>query len=132
MDAKLGSVLEEFEVALRVKLSGYDGMPDEVKIALLDMAYNLGPTGLLKGYPHMLGALETGSWAEAAADCSREGISEPRNAWTRQQFLAGVVATIRAETGARVAAEVEAIEGAPDGWLRRILRGLRGLPKSGK
>jgi GH24 family phage-related lysozyme (muramidase) len=132
MDAKLRSVLEEFEVALRAKLSGYDSMPDEVKIALLDMAYNLGPTGLLKGYPHMLGAVETGLWAEAAADCSREGISEARNAWTRQQFLAGVVATIRAEVGARVAAEVDAIEGAPEGGLRRISRGLRRLMKPGR
>jgi GH24 family phage-related lysozyme (muramidase) len=113
MDAKLSAVLTEFEATLRAKLTGYDALPDGVKMALLDMAYNLGPEGLLKGYPRMIHAVETGAWAEAAAECARGGINAARNAWTRQQFLSAVVATIKAEA--------EAVEG----WLRRVWRGVK-------
>ena len=126
IDAKLSSVLTEFEATLRQKLGGYDGLPDGVKMALLDMAYNLGPAGLLTGYPHMLNAIETGSWSQAAAECTREGISAARNSWTRAQFLSTVVDSIRAEARAEVRAEVKAIEKAPASWfgkLRKLLFG---------
>jgi GH24 family phage-related lysozyme (muramidase) len=100
IDARLGAVLTEFEATLRAKLAVYNTLPDPVKMALLDMAYNLGPEGLLKGYPRMLHAVETGAWAQAAGECARAGIGEARNAWARQQFLSAVVATIRAEVEA--------------------------------
>jgi len=126
IDEKLNSILAEFEATLRAKLPGYDRMPDGVKMALLDMAYNLGPAGLLTGYPHMLNAIETGSWSQAAAECTREGISAARNSWTRAQFLSTVVDSIRAEARAEVRAEVKAIEKAPASWfgkLRKLLFG---------
>jgi GH24 family phage-related lysozyme (muramidase) len=113
IDAKLSAVLTGFEATLRAHLAGYDALPDGVKMALLDMAYNLGPEGLLKGYPKMIHAVETGAWAEAAAECARGGINAARNAWTRQQMLAGVVGTIKAEA--------EAMEG----WLRRVWHGVK-------
>ena len=69
IDEKLSAVLAGFEATLRAKLAGYDALPDGVKMALLDMAYNLGPEGLLEGYPRMIHAVETGAWAEAAAEC---------------------------------------------------------------
>lgn len=87
IDAKLLQTLQGFEGQLRAALPNYDGFPPTVKMALLDMAYNLGPVGLLKGYPHMLAAVSQGQWATAAANCSRVGPSPARNAWTRQQFL---------------------------------------------
>jgi GH24 family phage-related lysozyme (muramidase) len=126
IDAKLKAVLTEFEGTLRAKLPEYDKLPDVVKMALLDMAYNLGPAGLLTGYPRLLHAVDTGSWAQAAAECARGGISEARNAWTRLQFLSAVVATIRAEVGAKMAAEAEAVEEAPVGWFGRLRRLLSG------
>jgi GH24 family phage-related lysozyme (muramidase) len=113
MDAKLSAVLTGFEATLRAKLTGYDALPDGVKMALLDMAYNLGPAGLLEGYPKMIHAVETGAWALAAAQCAREGINAARNAWTRQQMLAAVVDAIKAEA--------EAVEG----WLRRVWRWVK-------
>jgi hypothetical protein len=116
---KLGAVLEGFEATLRAGLAGYDALPDGVKMALLDMAYNLGPDGLLKGYPRMLRAVETGNWAQAAAECGRNGISAARNAWTSKQFLSAVVATIKAEA--------EAIETKAAGWVKRLGRWVHGL-----
>jgi GH24 family phage-related lysozyme (muramidase) len=117
IDERLSVILMGFETTLRAHLAGYDKLPDGVKMALLDMAYNLGPEGLLKGYPHMLHAVETGAWTQAAADCARGGINATRNAWTRQQMLSAVVTTIKAEA--------EAESKAAEGWLKKCLRLLR-------
>jgi GH24 family phage-related lysozyme (muramidase) len=117
IDEKLSAVLTGFEATLRAKLSGYDALPDGVKMALLDMAYNLGPAGLLEGYPRMVHAVETGAWAQAAAECARGGINAARNAWTREQMLSGVVGAIHAEA--------EALKQEAEGWLRRVWRGVK-------
>ena len=116
IDAKLTAVLEAFESSLRANLPHYDTFPGPVKMALLDMIYNLGPEGLFRGFPHLIAAIEAGAWTQAAECCLRRGPSPARNAWTRQQFLNAVVGTIKAEaeswwTRFRL-------------WLRRILRGI--------
>ncbi|WP_433971971.1 glycoside hydrolase family protein [Tunturiibacter lichenicola] len=110
IDAKLTSVLEGFEADLRTQLPHYDTFPDTVKMALLDMIYNLGPAGLFKGFPHLIAAVDAGAWAEAAECCMRRGPSAARNAWTREQFLDAVVTTIKAET---------------ETWLKRIWGRIR-------
>jgi GH24 family phage-related lysozyme (muramidase) len=124
IDEKLSAVLTSFETTLRAKLTGYDALPDGVKMALLDMAYNLGPAGLLDGYPKMIHAVETGAWAQAAAECVRGGINAARNAWTRQQMMSAVVGTIQAEA--------DAVEKAAGSWLRRVWRGVKRMLRIGK
>jgi hypothetical protein len=79
-------------------------------MALLDMIYNLGPAGLFKGFPHLIAAIQTGAWAQAAEHCLRRGPGPTRNNWTRQQFLSAVVGTIKAEA---------------EGWLNRIWDRIR-------
>jgi GH24 family phage-related lysozyme (muramidase) len=120
LDEKLSEVLTSFEVILRKRLTGYDGLPDGIKMALLDMAYNLGPAGLLEGYPRMIHAVETDAWAAAAAECARGGINAARNAWTRQQMLGAVVGTLQAEAE------------AAEGWLRRVWRGVKRFLRWGR
>ena len=110
IDAKLTTVLQGFEADLRTQFPHYDGLPDGVKMALLDMIYTLGPAGLFKGFPHLMAAVETGNWTQAAAYCMRRGPSAARNAWTKEQFLSAVVTTIKAEA---------------ESLLARILRRLR-------
>jgi GH24 family phage-related lysozyme (muramidase) len=110
IDARLSAVLQGFEADLRTQIPHYDGLSDGVKMALLDMIYNLGPAELFKGFPHLMAAVESGSWAQAAACCMRRGPSAERNAWTREQFLSAVVTTIKAEA---------------EGWLTRIRLRLR-------
>jgi GH24 family phage-related lysozyme (muramidase) len=110
IDAKLSSVLEGFEAELRTEFPHYDTLPDSVKMALLDMIYNLGPAGLFKGFPHLIAAVQTGAWSQAAEHCMRRGPGEARNNWTREQFLSAVVGTIKAEA---------------EGWLTRIWRRIR-------
>ena len=128
IDERLNQVLTGFEATLRARLANYDKLPDGVKMALLDMTYNLGPEGLLKGYPHMLHAVETGAWAQAAAECARGGINAARNAWTRQQMLAAVVGTIKAEVGT----EAEVAETVAEGWLKKCWRILRRVLRWGR
>ena len=96
IDRLLRTVLTGFEGRLREALPQYDALPDGVKMALLDMIYNLGPAGLLKGFPKMLDAVRAGDWARAAACCERRGPGAARNAWTRQMLLANVVGSVKA------------------------------------
>jgi GH24 family phage-related lysozyme (muramidase) len=110
IDAKLTSVLAGFEADLKAQFPHYDGLPDGVKMALLDMIYNLGPAGLFKGFPHLVAAIQTGAWAQAAQHCMRRGPGTARNDWTREQFLSAVVGTIQAEA---------------ESWLTRIWRQMR-------
>jgi len=115
IDAKLSSVLQRFEGDLKKEFPHYDTLPDGIKMALLDMIYNLGPAGLFNGFPHLIAAVQTGSWAQAAEHCMRRGPGAARNNWTRQQFLSAVVGTIKAEA---------------EGWLTRISRRLRQIGKN--
>jgi GH24 family phage-related lysozyme (muramidase) len=110
IDAKLSSVLQAFEADLRTEFPHYDAFPDGVKMALLDMIYNLGSAGLFKGFPHLVAAVQTEAWAKAAEHCARRGPGPARNTWTQQQFLSAVVGTIKAEA---------------EGWLTRILGRIR-------
>jgi GH24 family phage-related lysozyme (muramidase) len=121
IDAKLTAVLQNFETNLRAHLPQYDAFPDGIKMALLDMIYNLGPEGLFKGFPHFIAAVEAQFWAQAAGDCLRHGPSPARNAWTRQQFLDAVVGAIKAEA--------ESVLTRFGRWLRHILSGLLRLGK---
>jgi GH24 family phage-related lysozyme (muramidase) len=121
IDARLSVILQQFEATLRVRIPHYDALPDTVKMALLDMIYNLGPAGLFKGFPHLITAVDNSAWAQAAANCMRHGPSAERNAWTREQFLSAVVTEIKAQA---------------EGLLTRIwlrlrltLSGLFGRPK---
>jgi GH24 family phage-related lysozyme (muramidase) len=110
IDTKLSSVLAGFEAELRGQFPHYDALPDGIKMALLDMIYNLGPAGLFKGFPHLVAAIQTGAWQQAAEHCMRRGPSAARNNWTREQFLSAVIGTIRAEA---------------ESWLTRIWGRMR-------
>jgi GH24 family phage-related lysozyme (muramidase) len=121
IDAKLTAVLQGFEADLRKQIPRYDALPDAVKMALLDMIYNLGPAGLFKGFPHLMAAVETGAWTQAAANCMRHGPGPERNAWTREQFLSAIVTEIKAEAEGLLSRI----------WLRLrlIMSGLFGWPR---
>ena len=114
--------MEGFEGELRSKLSGYDAFPAPVKLALLDMAYNLGPVGLLHGYPTLIAAVEAGNWAKAAANCFRHGPGAVRNQWTQDMYLQNVVGSLKAEAEGglkRFGYGVLGMGAAAVDWLRR-------------
>ena len=72
--------------ARRLVILGFEALPNPWKMALLDMAFNLGLKGLLDGYPRMLAAVQAGNGQMAAVESHRNGIGDARNAWTRNQF----------------------------------------------
>ena len=110
IDAKLISILEGFESDLKAQFPNYDNLPDGVKMALLDMIYNLGPAGLFKGFPRLMAAVQSGACTQAAEHCIRRGPALARNDWTREQFLSAVVGTIKAEA---------------ESWMTRIWSRMR-------
>lgn len=114
VDGKLIAVLEAFERVLRERLNGYDSMPQTAKLALLDMAYNLGPEGLFREYPRMMEAVGVGAWAKAAGECLRHGPGPVRNAWTKAMFL-----------DAAAGGEIAAVSARAEGWLSGIWRKVR-------
>jgi GH24 family phage-related lysozyme (muramidase) len=116
INAKLLSVLQGFEADLRAEFANYDSFPDPIKLALLDMIYNLGANGLFKGFPHLISAIKTRNWSLAADHCTRRGPAPARNDWTKEQFLS-VASTIKAEA---------------ESWVERIwsrIRLIRNRPR---
>jgi GH24 family phage-related lysozyme (muramidase) len=73
----------------------FDSFPDDAKVALFDMIYNLGAghgkmrhhraTGL-RAYVTMNAAINRGDWGTAAKHCLRHGIPATRNHATAQLF----------------------------------------------
>jgi GH24 family phage-related lysozyme (muramidase) len=78
--------VKEFDKALRATYLNYDTYPEPVKLALLDMIYNIGPTQLFGEFKHFGEAVNAQDWRTAAARCHRIGPSAKRNAWTAHQF----------------------------------------------
>jgi hypothetical protein len=77
------------DTELAASYSAYDFFPDCVKIALLDMVWNLGISKLRSTYPHFNVAVSAQDWKTAAAQCGRNvnvPAFAPRNAWTVAQF----------------------------------------------
>lgn len=86
IDAELMRRLQVVDTSLQMRLPNYEALPDSWKLALLDMAYNLGIGGLFKGYPHFIQAIKDQNWQAAMAQCNRRGPSMARNDWTRECF----------------------------------------------
>lgn len=81
------SKINSFEVSLRRMYPDYGIYPDAVKIALIDMIYNLGAAKLQAQYPKFNAAVRAHDWQLAASQCHRNGPSADRNAWAYQQFM---------------------------------------------
>jgi hypothetical protein len=80
----------QFDVELRKRFPKFDNYPNGVKMALLDMDYNLGDERERETYVHFDAAVLACDWLHAAAQCGRD-VSDPafeaRNAWTKLQFM---------------------------------------------
>jgi GH24 family phage-related lysozyme (muramidase) len=101
IDRLLRTVLTGFEQELRTRLPGYDTLPAQARIALLDMIYNLGATGLFQGFPRFIQAVEAGNWKAAADASERRDAGRSRNDWTRSMLLGNVIQTIGATAEGR-------------------------------
>ena len=79
--------LDNFESKLRRDFPKYDEYPDEARLGLIDMAYNLGNKGLIKKFPTFANAVRKADWLTCANECRRKQIQESRNDIVRSLFL---------------------------------------------
>jgi GH24 family phage-related lysozyme (muramidase) len=64
---------------LKIFFYEFDSFPEDAQIALFDMIYNLGASGLELKFPRMNDAVRAKNWLEAARQSHRLGIQSDRN-----------------------------------------------------
>ncbi|MBI5259006.1 MAG: glycoside hydrolase family protein [Burkholderiales bacterium] len=64
----------------------FDGLPHNVQLALFDLIFNLGPTGLTK-FTQFDKSIKAGDWKKAAEQCNRSQVSGGRNEYVKKLLL---------------------------------------------
>lgn len=82
------SILLEQMAILGKRLPGYRAAPALAKAVIMDMAYNVGMSGLLNGFPRFCKAVGKKDWAECARQSARASSTKGRNAWARDTLMA--------------------------------------------
>jgi len=62
-------------------------LPEPAQEAVLNMAFELGPRGLMEGYPKLIKALHESDWQQCAAECRIADASVQRNMTNKKFFL---------------------------------------------
>jgi GH24 family phage-related lysozyme (muramidase) len=86
IDALFKVRVATFEQELRGYYARYDVFPDKAKLAILDMAFNLGSAGLKKTWPNLNRAIDNQDWSAAAKHCVRPMAQPRRNSGTVALF----------------------------------------------
>lgn len=90
-DSEIGSLTVKHITSDRANLqglyAGFNSFPQSAKVALHDMAYNMGISRLRKSFTRFNDAVNRRDWAAAAVESHRIGISDARNNATREQLL---------------------------------------------
>lgn len=79
IDQLLDQRIGDFESGLLRDFEAYDEYPEAAKIGLMDMAFNLGNSGLVNKFPTFTNAARTKDWETCATECQRRDISDERN-----------------------------------------------------
>jgi len=86
IDRLFDADLSSFYKSLVTIYPGFDSLPDQAKISLFDMIYNLGAGHIVTEFPHFTKAVRARDWNTAAAECLRPQLSAARNAATKIHF----------------------------------------------
>ena len=94
IDGLLSEHIDSFYSSLAgayCKAKGYpkdfDALPQNVQLALFDMIFNLGATGLTR-FPQFNKSIKDGDWKKAATQCRRNGVNDGRNEYVKKLPLA--------------------------------------------
>jgi len=93
IDALLAAHIASFHTKLvnaYTKAKGYPkefgSLPHDVQLALFDLIFNVGPTGLTK-FTQFNASIKAGDWKKAAEQCNRSQVSGARNAYVKKLLL---------------------------------------------
>ncbi len=86
INALLDKRIEGFEAGLRSDFADYDSYPNNAKLGLMDMVFNLGNAGLVNKFPTFTKTAREKDWATCAKECERLGIGDRRNEITKKLF----------------------------------------------
>jgi GH24 family phage-related lysozyme (muramidase) len=79
IDALLDADLASLALALEHRLAGFGGYPGSAQEALLDLGFQVGPSGLAAKFPKLCAAAEAGRWRICALECRTPGAADSRN-----------------------------------------------------
>ena len=86
IDELLDSRIDEFERQLKRDFPKFEAYPEPAMLGILDMAFNLGNTGLVNKFPTFTAAARKEDWSSCEQECRRQGISDTRNTEVRNLF----------------------------------------------
>ncbi len=86
IDALLNSRIDGFEKQLKVDFPKFDAYPESAMLGILDMAFNLGNSGLVNKFPSFTAAALNEDWSSCERECNRRGISDSRNTEVKNLF----------------------------------------------
>jgi len=85
IDALTNQHIENFEKELKIIFSDFTTYPNDVKLALFDIIFNVGMTNLNKKWPNFKKAIKAKDWSSAAKASNRKSpISAERNAYVKE------------------------------------------------
>ncbi len=88
--------IKNFYNELKRLFPDFYSYPTEVRLALLDMIFNLGMTKLRNLFPKLNKAVKAKKWTEAAAESRRKfPVSDARNKYVKALFEAAAKAVIK-------------------------------------
>ncbi|MBI1422093.1 MAG: hypothetical protein GC149_01420 [Gammaproteobacteria bacterium] len=84
IDLLTNKTINQFYGELKTVYPDYDSYPGEVKLALFDMIYNLGMSGLSNNWPNFNKYIKAKDWKNAAAESKRKPpVSPDRNKYVK-------------------------------------------------
>ncbi len=86
IEAELHNKISGFVSRLKKHFPEFDEYPDNVKLGLVDMAYNLGVTGIVKKFPTFTKGVKDRDWQLCADQCRRKQVSQERNDLVKSLF----------------------------------------------
>jgi len=78
--------VQEFQRLLKIQYPQYDSYPQSAQLALLDMGFNLGVSGLKNTWPKLNQAIDKQDWKSASTNCFRPQVNAVRNAEVKRLF----------------------------------------------
>lgn len=82
--------IHRFYDELKIIYADFDTYPQEIRLALFDLIFNLGMTKLRKKWPKLNACIAERDWVAAADNCQRRGIANERNDYVKNLLLNSV------------------------------------------